>query len=226
MKVFYIFLIALTVCWSGFASELFIRVNATGEYFASANEQTIYTTSNIFKFYDLDAGMISVQVLNRFNNQLLYNNQVFLKANERVVAEIDNFGNFTIVNRFRIRILNWYTTEISGNNSHQPPGNNGGVGWNNPGNGKSSYNDFLIALKNELMDSDKLLFAKNYARSTNLKAKQIAEIAKQFSFDANRLEFAKYAYDYCFDKQNYFQLKSSFSFTSNYNALVKYIEEK
>lgn len=232
MNVFYPLLIALTIGFSGFASELFLRVSATGEYFASAGEQTIYTTSKVFKFYDIDAGMVPVQVMNRFTNQLLYNSSISLQHNERLVAEVDRFGHLKIIQRVRIHSVNWYTTTVVDDvysnqvHPHHPHGNNGAGQWNNGYENSSNYQDFLVALKKEAMDNNKLTFAKNYAKEANLKAKQIAEIMNQFSFDANKLEFAKYAYDYCVDKKNYFQVKSSFTFSSNYNELVKYIEGK
>jgi len=230
MKVLYTFLVALSVNFSGLASELFIRVNATGEYFASASDQTIYNASRIFKFFDLEDGMVPIQIMNRFTNELLYNDRISINQNERLIAEIDRFGFLSIVKRTRIQVINWYTTEESfgGNhngNVHNSHGNNGGGHWNNQ-HASSNYQDFLVALKKEAMDNNKLTFAKNYAKEANLKAKQIAEIMNQFSFDANKLEFSKYAYDYCVDKKNYFQVKSAFTFSSSYTALVKYIDGK
>lgn len=76
------------------------------------------------------------------------------------------------------------------------------------------------------MDSNRLTMAKSYASSNSLTAEQITDISKGFSFDSNRLEFAKHAYAACIDKSNYFLLKDTFSFSSNYNSLVNFIEGK
>lgn len=73
------------------------------------------------------------------------------------------------------------------------------------------------------MDSNKLRMAKNYVASNPLTAEQIAGISREFSFDNNRLDFAKHAYATCYDKSNYFLLKDTFTFSSNYNNLLNHI---
>lgn len=73
------------------------------------------------------------------------------------------------------------------------------------------------------MDSNKLRMAKNYVASNPLTSEQIAGISREFSFDNNRLDFAKHAYANCYDKSNYFLLKDTFTFSSNYNSLLNHI---
>ena len=51
----------------------------------------------------------------------------------------------------------------------------------------------------------------------------LAVMAKTFSFEDNRLAFLKFAYPYCTDPERYPTLRDSFSFSSNYDALMDYI---
>ena len=81
-------------------------------------------------------------------------------------------------------------------------------------------------LKDDSFDSGKLDKAKKYIDKTTLSASQITEINTKFSFDASKLEWAKYAYSKCYDKQNYFLLKPSFTFSTSYSDLEDYIEGK
>lgn len=232
MKTIFTFVIAFSFSFLSTASELFIRVNAQGEYYASVSNQTHYNRNNIFKFFDLPGGSISIQVVNQHTNVLLYNSTLSLKHNERVVAQIDGFGNLTIIQRMQIQEVNWYTTttqnDVYGGNPF--PGNNPYPGTNNPlpwgGNNNNVFQQFLTSLKNESMDGNKLTMAKSYVSQNNLTAEQISNISRVFSFDSNRLEFAKHAYSTCYDKNNYFLLKDTFSFSSNYNSLLKFIEGK
>lgn len=55
---------------------------------------------------------------------------------------------------------------------------------------------------------------------------QIKEILQLFSFESSKLEVAKYAYDYCVDKTNYYQVNDVFSFTSSKDELSKYVQSK
>jgi hypothetical protein len=55
---------------------------------------------------------------------------------------------------------------------------------------------------------------------------QIKEILALFSFEDAKLEIAKYAYDYCSDKSNYYQVNDIFVFSSNKDDLTKYVQSK
>ncbi len=231
MRTIITLVIAISFALLSNASELFIRVNAQGEYFASAYNQTHYNRNNIFKFFDLPGGSTSIQIVNQHTNVLLYSGTISIKQNERVVAQIDGYGNLTIIQRLQIQELNWYTTTTQ-NDVYTPhpgnpyPGNNNPFpGHGNHGNSTNNnmFQQFLSSLKDE-MDGNKLTMAKNYSSQNSLSADQIARISKEFSFDGNRLEFAKHAYANCYDKNNYFLLKNTFSYTSNYNSLLKFIE--
>jgi hypothetical protein len=243
MRTIFTFAFAFALTFTSTASELFIRVNAPKEHFVAVQTQTHYNSNNVFKFFDLQSGYVTVQVVNRFNNAVLYNGNILLKNNERVVAQIDGWGKLTIIQKIRIQEVNWYTTytdndEYSGNPypGGPYPGNpypgNPYPGGQNPnddyysGNvvSTSIYQKFLTSFRNESMDNNRLTMANSFVKSNTLTAEQIAGICKEFSFDNNRLEFAKTAYSKCYDKSNYFLLKDSFSFSSNYNSLLKYIE--
>ena len=52
------------------------------------------------------------------------------------------------------------------------------------------------------------------------------QIANLFSFDDNKLEFAKFAYDYCIEPRNYFKLNGIFSFSSNADELSDYVQSR
>lgn len=51
----------------------------------------------------------------------------------------------------------------------------------------------------------------------------LARMASLFSFDDKRLDFLRYAYAYCTDKENYPFLRNCFTFSSNYDELMNYI---
>ncbi|MDP4731893.1 MAG: DUF4476 domain-containing protein [Flavobacteriales bacterium] len=75
-------------------------------------------------------------------------------------------------------------------------------------------------------DETRLSTAKQVAKANCLTTEQIVAIMKIFGFDETRLEFAKYAYDYCFDKNNYYTVSEGFSFYSSTEELIQYIETK
>ncbi len=68
--------------------------------------------------------------------------------------------------------------------------------------------------------------AKTFTKNNCLSVAQIKEIMAIFSFEASKLEYAKYAYDFCVDKKNYYQLAEAFTFSSSQDELNEFLETK
>ncbi len=81
----------------------------------------------------------------------------------------------------------------------------------------------MDALNGQSFDDKKLEIAKLCVTIGYFCTEDLTRMATVFSFDDRRLEFFKYAYPYCLDKENYPLLRNSFSFTSNFDALLDYI---
>lgn len=219
MKNIYLLATALLIACSSFGAELFVRVVRSGFHTAIASNQVQSNTTNIFRFFELPGGNINLQVTDQQNGMSVYSGILNIGQHQRVVAEIDGNGNLIVLQTFSIVCTNWYTTTTNGGQGNLPPYGNGGNSYGDP-----AFSQFLQLLDNESFDSKKLESSKKYADKTGLSAQQIADIAKKFTFDSNRLDWAKYAYKSCYDKANYFLLKSTFSFSSNYSALEDFIE--
>ena len=98
-----------------------------------------------------------------------------------------------------------------------------------PGNIGMSHHDFEEAynmIANENFDSSRLSMAKQISNSNMLTANQIKQICQLFSFENNKLEFAKQAYKSCVDKNNYFKINEVFKFDSDKQQLNKFINQQ
>lgn len=221
MKNFTLFAFLTILSFASCASELFVKVNSNETFYAMLGVQTHYNNSNVFKFCDISSGMVELKIYKNNTSNLFYSGSINVEFNQRVVCEIDSYGNLQVIQRIALSYLNWYTVTTQGGSGGYVDNTNYGNSNNNTG-----FQEFIKMLKQESFDSNKLDQAKKYASKTMLSASQIAEIAQQFSYDSNRLDWAKYAYTYCYDKQNYFMLKSTFSYMTNYSELEKYIENK
>ncbi len=197
------------------ASEVFVRVNKAGSYYASSGGQTQYNPSNTFRFFDLAPGNVYLQIADQNNGSLLYSGNLTLGANQRLVAEIDHYGSLRIVQTLTVFQQNWYSFNEQYAVTNQNP----------YGPYASDISLFLQQLDKESMDSSKLRFAKSYVDKGWFTATQIAEICKRFTFDSNRLDFAKHAYARCSDPQNYFVLREFFTFSSNFSDLQDFVDQ-
>lgn len=109
-------------------------------------------------------------------------------------------------------------------------GNNGGYnngGYNNSPNIMPAQT--LQALQNsiqhESFDNTKLLIAQQALRGGYLIYTQdVKSIMNQFTFEKTRLEFAKFAYAYTYDHQNYFQVNDAFQFSSSVRELNQFLQ--
>ena len=90
----------------------------------------------------------------------------------------------------------------------------------------ASFGKAKQTIESKGFDDTRLSTAKQVAKANCLSTDQIQEIMKIFGFEESRLEFAKYAYDFCFDKNNYYNVSQGFSFDSSTEELNEYIETK
>jgi hypothetical protein len=68
--------------------------------------------------------------------------------------------------------------------------------------------------------------AKTFLKNKCVSVSQIKDIMALFSFEGDKLEFAKAAYDRCSDKENYYQVSDAFSFSSSNDELTDFINSK
>jgi len=87
----------------------------------------------------------------------------------------------------------------------------------------AELNSILFAIQNESFSSDKMNIARQATMYKTLKAHQVVEIGRQFSFESDRLEFAKMAFNNTFDKENYYLVNSIFHFSSSKSELNRFI---
>ncbi len=90
----------------------------------------------------------------------------------------------------------------------------------------NDFNSALIAIKKQNFDDSAMKTARQVVSVNCLNVDQIIQIANVFRFEDNKLEFAKYAYDYCIEPRNYFKLNGIFTFSSNSDELSDYVQGK
>lgn len=119
------------------------------------------------------------------------------------------------------------TTTTHSNSNHdqhydEPVRGCGGHSCMTPGN----FNAALATIKKQSFEDTRLKTAKQVISANCLNVDQIIQIANTFSFEDNKLEFAKYAYDYCIEPRNYFKLNGIFTFSSNVDELSDYVQSR
>lgn len=90
-----------------------------------------------------------------------------------------------------------------------------------------SPTDFASAKKSISSKSfaeDKITLAKQILRSNCVSTDQVVEVMGLFTFEENKLEFAKMAYSKTVDNQNYYKVNDAFTYSSSIDELNEFLE--
>jgi hypothetical protein len=86
------------------------------------------------------------------------------------------------------------------------------------------FNQALVLIKSKAFSDTRLTIAQQITKGNCLTAVQITQITSLFEFESVKLEYAKFAYLYCFNPENYWKVSNSFEFESSVDELNEYIE--
>ncbi len=91
--------------------------------------------------------------------------------------------------------------------------------------GSSDFGKLKQSVESKPFSDTKMSTAKVATKNACLSVNQIKEICGLFSMDEDKLAYAKYAYDYCTEKGNYYQVGDVFSFSSSADELNAFLEK-
>jgi len=182
-------------------------------------------------------------------SELVYRGNITIGARERMVTKLTSDGRLLIVSRIKLQPVPVHYGNTTGhgkpgggNSGHNSHGKSGGnSGYNSHGQGGGSHNSgynghhgstvptpqefslLLRAISDASFEQTKLAIAKEALGARGVTADQVYQIMMRFSFEATKLEFAKWAYLRTIDRYNYFMVHRAFSFDSSKQELTRYI---
>jgi Domain of unknown function (DUF4476) len=112
--------------------------------------------------------------------------------------------------------------------------NGGGNGNGNGGNGGGQSNVVVTVdsrefqsisnnIRSQSIESNKLQVAKQICETRYFTANQIAELARLFTIESYKFDFAKFAYARCADSQNYYVVNAVFNVQSYVRDLSEFV---
>ncbi|MCF6351184.1 MAG: DUF4476 domain-containing protein [Flavobacteriaceae bacterium] len=90
----------------------------------------------------------------------------------------------------------------------------------------TDFNDAFDLIKSKSFSDSKLILAKQITKSNCLTVIQIKKITTLFTFEDTKLEFAKYAYHFCYNPESYWKINGAFSYESSIEELNEFIESQ
>jgi Domain of unknown function (DUF4476) len=130
---------------------------------------------------------------------------------------------------------NYRPNNPNGNNN---PNNNQNGNYSNPNaynngslnagpQGIMSYKEFealKARIRQNTFDKKRVETAKTLTKQSVLTSNQVIEIVQLITSDNNRLDYAKFAYDYVSDRDNYMIVVESMAFESSKKELQRYLD--
>ncbi len=79
-------------------------------------------------------------------------------------------------------------------------------------------------MKKTSFENDKLQLAQSFVKGKHVSTAQAILIAQSLRMEGKRLDFLLYAYDYCYDRENYYTAIDILNYNSNKQKLLKRIQ--
>ena len=85
------------------------------------------------------------------------------------------------------------------------------------------YDEVVRIISKEVFDEKRLNTAKRVISVNPMNTRQILNICNLFTYEANRLEFAKFAYNHCVDPNKFYLIDEAFLYESSKEELHDFI---
>jgi hypothetical protein len=105
------------------------------------------------------------------------------------------------------------------------PGYNGAIGCPVP-MAANDFSDLKKTIASKTFEDTKMTIAKQVVGQQCLFTSQVKEILQLFTFEESKLDFAKYAWTYTYDRGNYFKVNDVFTFETSTEELNAYIQSQ
>ena len=201
---------------------------STGNSVIFENLQPGFHAVKVYQLTDKRHGLFSRRQQTEY--RLVYSASVNIKPLFATRIELNRFGNAQVIEQPMRGNYGRDRDERSNNRGY-----NDNDGYHNSDRGRrdNAYirtindEDFFAAervMQRENFDDARLLYAKRLMDDNYLTAEQVKELARFFSFDNSRLEFAKYAYANTTDKSNFSVVCNAFMSAGGRDQLMIFIK--
>ncbi|MBI4646812.1 MAG: DUF4476 domain-containing protein [Bacteroidia bacterium] len=216
--------------YSAARSSLTLSMYEQGLYTVILDNQTITKATAIFSFNNIWSGVYLLKVIrqdpNSFNHlgftETIYEGYIEIPDDSRVYASIDRYGELRIV---KVKPLYAGPLHNDMNNSIDSYHSHYDNEYNNYYSSQAGFELLRQTILDASFDSDKLKIAKQAAISGRLSSMKVLAIIELFTFESTKLSFAKFAYQYVVDRENYYIVNNAFTFSSTIDELNEYISE-
>lgn len=232
-------LLAAALIFSGrlFGSgEFHLSMKDRSEFYVFFDGEIYDPNGPMLRLYDVKPGIHSLDVYRFIRNakgqttryaELLYSGSFRAEVKTGTEVQITGDGRMITLRKWAIapKPPKGKPEGSKGNNSYH--GTSGSSGYNGHYGAKvmTSYEfgSLIATIRGASFEQTKLTMAKDAIGRSLVTSDMVYQIMMLFSFEATKLEFAKWAYAYVSDPQLYYLVNRAFSFESSKTELSRWI---
>ena len=91
--------------------------------------------------------------------------------------------------------------------------------------GSGDFESAKKSIESKSFSDSRMTVAKQITKGNCLSAEQVRDVTSLFDFESGRLEYAKFAYDYCHDQGNYYKVNDAFEFEMSIDELDEHLNK-
>ncbi len=91
--------------------------------------------------------------------------------------------------------------------------------------GSGDFESAKKSIESKTFSDSRMIVAKQITKGNCLSAEQVRDVTSLFDFESGRLEYAKFAYDYCYDQGNYYKVNDAFEFEMSIDELDEHLNK-
>lgn len=86
--------------------------------------------------------------------------------------------------------------------------------------------EMMKAAENESFSEDRINVVQQASKGKSFTLEQVSQISSVFTFEEDKLDFVKWAYDSTYDIDNFYKLYAVFTFSDSKNELNEFLKTK
>jgi len=216
-----LFILAASIKTSAHLNSIVnFKFSDRSQFVLEFDNQKFRTSNRDISLDNIKAGKHKVKVFKYTRNlpypSLVYNGFVDIPSATKVYIDF-NYRNMPVIVRVEpiVHANNAMQNSYHNNHFHNS--------HNNRNFTKQDLKQLILSMKHISFDSDKLKIAKRAIKNKDIKSLDVGQILNTFHFESNKLKFAKHAYRYTLDKQNYFLVIDALQFQNSRRELAIFV---
>lgn len=157
----------------------------------------------------------------REEDRLVYNSNVYVRPGYFVDMIINRFGRVFLDERPLNALYGWN----EGWNGRDDE-DRGAGGFNGRAMQASDFSRLLETIRQESYDQTRMNLVRQAVGPVLLSSSQVRQLLPLFSFESSKLDMAKYLYDYCTERDQYYTVAGCLAYSSSKDELMRYIRDQ